>query len=204
MGSSTVSMMAPDGTLQAGATPLSAAAAAPLTAEEQLEQESAALEALNQQAGHLRGGFGNLTWSAGSGTTRGGMGVAMGGRGRGGGPGGRGDGAGAGRGFAPGRGARGVPPPYYVCKRCNIAGHYIQECPTNGDAAYDIQVRETLGYGMGCVFAISISCLWVSSSPLFHSHISRELPLAQRRASIRIVSRRRRKAATIRCVESTA
>jgi hypothetical protein len=33
--------------------------------------------------------------------------------------------------------ARGPPPPGYVCHRCGIKGHWIQECPTNGDPDHD-------------------------------------------------------------------
>ena len=25
---------------------------------------------------------------------------------------------------------RGIPPPGYICHRCNIPGHWIQNCPT--------------------------------------------------------------------------
>jgi DWNN domain/Zinc knuckle len=32
-----------------------------------------------------------------------------------------------------------APPLHYVCKRCNVAGHFIQDCPTNGDERYDIK-----------------------------------------------------------------
>ncbi|XP_057521015.1 E3 ubiquitin ligase PQT3-like isoform X3 [Amaranthus tricolor] len=41
-----------------------------------------------------------------------------------------------GRGF--GR-SRKTPPVSYVCRRCNIPGHYIKHCPTNGDPNYDIK-----------------------------------------------------------------
>ncbi|WVZ59051.1 hypothetical protein U9M48_009255 [Paspalum notatum var. saurae] len=44
----------------------------------------------------------------------------------------------AGRGF--GRGLeRRTPPPGYVCHRCKVPGHFIQHCPTNGDARYDVK-----------------------------------------------------------------
>lgn len=32
-----------------------------------------------------------------------------------------------------------VPPNGYICHRCNIAGHFIQHCPTNGDPNYNIK-----------------------------------------------------------------
>ncbi|XP_078158012.1 E3 ubiquitin ligase PARAQUAT TOLERANCE 3-like isoform X2 [Carex rostrata] len=46
-----------------------------------------------------------------------------------------------GRGFGNGE-ERGLfenrnPPPGYVCHRCNISGHFIQHCSTNGNPAYD-------------------------------------------------------------------
>jgi protein MPE1 len=31
------------------------------------------------------------------------------------------------------------PPDGYVCKRCNVKGHYIQKCPTNNDETYDFK-----------------------------------------------------------------
>nr|CAD1841669.1 unnamed protein product [Ananas comosus var. bracteatus] len=34
---------------------------------------------------------------------------------------------------------RKTPPSGYVCHRCNVPGHFIQHCPTNGDPAYDIK-----------------------------------------------------------------
>ena len=35
--------------------------------------------------------------------------------------------------------ARRIPPPNYICHRCKKSGHYIQNCPTNGDPKYDIK-----------------------------------------------------------------
>ncbi|KAJ6813265.1 E3 ubiquitin ligase PQT3-like isoform X2 [Iris pallida] len=33
-----------------------------------------------------------------------------------------------------------MPPPVgYICHRCNVPGHFIQHCPTNGDPSYDIR-----------------------------------------------------------------
>lgn len=38
------------------------------------------------------------------------------------------------------------PPPMYVCYRCGVKGHYIQDCPTNGDAKFDRpKVKRTTG-----------------------------------------------------------
>ncbi|CEP07044.1 hypothetical protein [Parasitella parasitica] len=34
-----------------------------------------------------------------------------------------------------------VPPPTYVCYRCGQKGHYINQCPTNGDKDYDKHPR---------------------------------------------------------------
>ncbi|KAG2373598.1 hypothetical protein C9374_009836 [Naegleria lovaniensis] len=40
----------------------------------------------------------------------------------------------------------GVPPPNYICHRCKKPGHYIQNCPTNGDPRYDIKtIRRATG-----------------------------------------------------------
>ncbi|XP_054810175.1 E3 ubiquitin ligase PQT3-like isoform X2 [Prosopis cineraria] len=30
-----------------------------------------------------------------------------------------------------------TPPPGYVCHRCQVSGHFIQYCPTNGDPTYE-------------------------------------------------------------------
>eukprot|EP01094_Clydonella_sp_ATCC50884_P010860 TRINITY_DN20679_c0_g1_i1.p1 TRINITY_DN20679_c0_g1~~TRINITY_DN20679_c0_g1_i1.p1 ORF type:complete len:333 (+),score=59.68 TRINITY_DN20679_c0_g1_i1:325-1323(+) len=39
-----------------------------------------------------------------------------------------------------------VPPPEYICHRCNQPGHYIINCPTNGDPAYDYRkVKKATG-----------------------------------------------------------
>ena len=73
---------------------------------------------------------------------------AMGrGAGRGG---GRGAGAGGGRGMG-GRGrgmdTNGPPPSGYICFRCSIPGHWIHQCPTNGDQNLDV-VRMKTAYGI--------------------------------------------------------
>ncbi|OQU91736.1 hypothetical protein SORBI_3001G241100 [Sorghum bicolor] len=56
---------------------------------------------------------------------------------------GRGYGRGMGGRMMPGRGfgrlERRTPPPGYVCHRCKVPGHFIQHCPTNGDARYDVK-----------------------------------------------------------------
>ncbi|KAF8392366.1 hypothetical protein HHK36_022708 [Tetracentron sinense] len=45
-----------------------------------------------------------------------------------------------GRGFVQGGGLeRKTPPQGYTCHRCKVPGHFIQHCPTNGDANYDIK-----------------------------------------------------------------
>ncbi|CAL1408359.1 unnamed protein product [Linum trigynum] len=33
------------------------------------------------------------------------------------------------------------PPTGYVCHRCGIKGHFIQDCPTNGDPSFDLRKR---------------------------------------------------------------
>ena len=39
-----------------------------------------------------------------------------------------------------------APPENYVCFRCGTPGHYIQHCPTNGDATYDtVRVKKKTG-----------------------------------------------------------
>ncbi|KAL1214001.1 E3 ubiquitin ligase PQT3-like [Cardamine amara subsp. amara] len=56
-----------------------------------------------------------------------------------------GGGRGYGRGMNGRMGGRGygmerkTPPPGYVCHRCNVPGHFIQHCPTNGDPSYDVK-----------------------------------------------------------------
>ena len=39
------------------------------------------------------------------------------------------------------RSQRGDPPPGYICHRCHVSGHWIQDCPTNGDPKYDKKNR---------------------------------------------------------------
>jgi E3 ubiquitin-protein ligase RBBP6 len=73
------------------------------------------------------------------------------GRGRGGGRGGGGrDGGGSGRGGGRGdTGSGNVPPPSYRCHRCEQGGHYISDCPTNGDPTFDVKrVRIPVGIPM--------------------------------------------------------
>ena len=43
------------------------------------------------------------------------------------------------------RSQRGDPPPGYVCHRCHVSGHWIQDCPTNGDPKYDKKNRQRMG-----------------------------------------------------------
>ncbi|CAN8267137.1 unnamed protein product [Cochlearia groenlandica] len=56
-----------------------------------------------------------------------------------------GGGRGYGRGMTGRMGGRGfgmerkTPPPGYTCHRCNVPGHFIQHCPTNGDPNYDVK-----------------------------------------------------------------
>lgn len=39
-----------------------------------------------------------------------------------------------------------APPPNYICHRCNQPGHFINQCPTNGDPTYDIpKVKKPTG-----------------------------------------------------------
>ncbi|KAF7828439.1 E3 ubiquitin ligase PQT3-like isoform X1 [Senna tora] len=55
---------------------------------------------------------------------------------------GRGFGRDAGRPMVTGQGfgfQRNTPPQGYVCHRCNVPGHFIKHCPTNGDSNYDIK-----------------------------------------------------------------
>ncbi|KAJ4912500.1 CCHC-type zinc finger protein [Raphanus sativus] len=44
-----------------------------------------------------------------------------------------------GRGFGNGMERKTTPPPGYICHRCNVPGHFIQHCPTNGDPTYDVK-----------------------------------------------------------------
>lgn len=46
------------------------------------------------------------------------------------------------------RSQRGDPPPGYVCHRCHVSGHWIQDCPTNGDPKFDKRHRS--GGNMRC------------------------------------------------------
>ncbi|KAL3524919.1 hypothetical protein ACH5RR_013291 [Cinchona calisaya] len=44
-----------------------------------------------------------------------------------------------GRGFGRGGLGRKTPLQGYICHRCKVPGHFIQDCPTNGDPNYDIK-----------------------------------------------------------------
>jgi hypothetical protein len=131
-----------------------------------IDDELAALQSIQQQAEDMRGAkLGNKTWTASTGSNAdkvanyysgaprgppgggrgyshlGGRGAIGAGRGGGGadpfgGMGGRGRGAG-GPGMIPPGSMVGNPPSSYVCFRCGTPGHYIQNCPTNGDPDYD-------------------------------------------------------------------
>lgn len=56
---------------------------------------------------------------------------------------------GRGRGRGRGRAGNQIPPPNYVCFRCNQTGHYINQCPTNGDPEFDQKrLRNPVGIPM--------------------------------------------------------
>ncbi|RHY56680.1 hypothetical protein DYB38_002713 [Aphanomyces astaci] len=113
---------------------------------ETVEDELEALQAIQQEAEDARNvrGGGNKTWTAGGGGFKGGAPGGVYAGSRGGGFGGRGPPTG-------GRGAGGAamqpppggdhsvetPPQGYVCYRCGVPGHFIQNCPTNGNANHD-------------------------------------------------------------------
>ncbi|CAA0807608.1 DWNN domain- a CCHC-type zinc finger, partial [Striga hermonthica] len=44
-----------------------------------------------------------------------------------------------GRGFGRGGFEKKTPPQGYICYRCQVPGHFIQHCPTNGDPTFDIK-----------------------------------------------------------------
>ncbi|KAG9443018.1 hypothetical protein H6P81_018872 [Aristolochia fimbriata] len=53
-----------------------------------------------------------------------------------------------------------IPPPSYVCHRCNIPGHFIKYCPTNGDPGYDfggIDMKSECGASDGSSISASKS-----------------------------------------------
>ena len=60
---------------------------------------------------------------------------------------------GMGRGGAP----SGPVPPNYLCRRCSQPGHFIQDCPTNGEGARGRDVRSLPLYGF--VACLQVSCL---------------------------------------------
>ena len=68
-----------------------------------------------------------------------------GGRAVAGGRGGKGAGAPA---AAGGKGEMGAPPPGYICFRCNKSGHFIQNCPTNGDTNFDASAKRRAPVGI--------------------------------------------------------
>ncbi|CAH0514439.1 unnamed protein product [Peronospora belbahrii] len=150
-----------------------------------MEDEMAALQSIHEQAEDMRGSrLGNKTWTASSGSNannvmnyysasgpggeasgRGngasGRGFGRGGRGgdfggRGGGMNGRGGGRGTGPGAPNGSNLLGDPPSNYVCYRCGTPGHYIQNCPTNGDPEFDQhRVKKKTGIPKSFMKAVS-------------------------------------------------
>ena len=66
-------------------------------------------------------------------------------------------GFGFGRGGSMGRGRIGgdVPPPGYICNRCRQPGHFIANCPTNGDPAFEPKkVRAPLGLPLSQLYKV--------------------------------------------------
>lgn len=149
-----------------------------------MEDEMAALQSIHEQAEDMRGSrLGNKTWTASSGSNAnhvmnyysangpggeaggrggaGGRGFGRGGRGgdfggRGGMMNGRGGGRGTGPGAPGGPNLLGNPPPNYVCYRCGTPGHYIQNCPTNGDPEFDQhRVKKKTGIPKSFMKAVS-------------------------------------------------
>lgn len=127
-----------------------------------MEDELAALQSIHEQAEDMRGvRLGNKTWTASGGSNADKVMNYYSGSGPGGGRGGFGAGRGGGSAIGGGRGTPGEfgagmmgrgggnggmgpqhamvgkPPPNYVCYRCGTPGHFIQNCPTNGDPEYD-------------------------------------------------------------------
>lgn len=50
------------------------------------------------------------------------------------------------KGRVKGRSRGELPPPGYICHRCGQSGHYIMNCPTNGDPEFDVKkVRHPVG-----------------------------------------------------------
>uniref|UniRef100_A0A3Q7G3G7 DWNN domain-containing protein n=1 Tax=Solanum lycopersicum TaxID=4081 RepID=A0A3Q7G3G7_SOLLC len=71
-----------------------------------------------------------------------------------------------GYGFGPGETEWKKPPIRYVCHRCNVPGHYIQHCPTNGDPRYDmkkVKPPAPSGSGSGSVGVLKHNEAGVSS-----------------------------------------
>jgi protein MPE1 len=50
------------------------------------------------------------------------------------------------------------PPANYICYRCGQKGHYIQNCPTNGDPTYDKpKIRRTTGIPRSFLRAVDVA-----------------------------------------------
>ncbi|EEY56544.1 uncharacterized protein PITG_10087 [Phytophthora infestans T30-4] len=176
-------MAGPSPVLPVGATPTQPYMRA--AGAQTMEDELAALQSIHEQAEDMRGSrLGNKTWTASSGSNAnhvmnyyaangpggeaggrgggaGGRGFGRGGRGgdfggRGGMMNGRGGGRGAGSGAPGGPNLLGNPPPNYVCYRCGTPGHYIQNCPTNGDPEFDQhRVKKKTGIPKSFMKAVS-------------------------------------------------
>ncbi|XWS10790.1 hypothetical protein CRYUN_Cryun38cG0027800 [Craigia yunnanensis] len=61
-----------------------------------------------------------------------------------------------------------IPSQGYVCRRCKVAGHYIQNCPTNGDPNFDFK-RSTIGISKAFASTSSSSGISKSSASTFSS-----------------------------------
>ncbi|ORZ30753.1 DWNN domain-domain-containing protein [Catenaria anguillulae PL171] len=85
-----------------------------------------------------------------------------GGPGQFGGGGDRNNGPGGNQRFPPGK----PPPPTYVCHRCGVKGHYIQDCPTNGDDTFNKpKIKRTTGIPKSFLREIDASELTSDGAP---------------------------------------